>query len=90
MNALKKKSGSKFDKDELAIKLKLNLKKRLNVAEEKVQAEREIRDNDSCLSLICEFSLILWDGSGFFGLRTSKLERIRGKAVGWCTTMTDA
>ena len=28
---------------------------------------------------------MMWDGLGFFGTSDTKLERIRGKKVNWCT-----
>ena len=67
----------------------MNLQKRLRIAEEKVEAEREARTEDTCCAFLIEFALILWDGAGFFGLKTAKLDRIRGKPVGFCTKCLD-
>lgn len=55
--------------------------------EESKLAERE---KDSCWSTISSYALILWDGSGFFGLKTYKLDRIKGKKVGFLTKCMDA
>jgi hypothetical protein len=29
----------------------------------------------------------MWDGLGFFGFDDTKLDRIKGKEVGWCTPL---
>ena len=33
--------------------------------------------------------LLLWDGLGFMGFATSKLERLRGEKVTWLTPITN-
>lgn len=35
------------------------------------------------------YSLIMWDGTGFFGLSTAKLGRLEGTPVGWFTKCMD-
>lgn len=39
----------------------------------------------SCWDKFCAYALITWDGTGFFGLSTSKLGRLKGETVGWLT-----
>jgi hypothetical protein len=53
------------------------------------EAKLAERDRDTCWETVKSYTLILWDGSGFFGLKTYKLDRIRGKTVGFLTKCMD-
>ena len=79
----------KFSKEEIALKMRVNLQKRIEKAEERAEAIREERNADSWCSFFYEFTLILWDGAQFFGLKTAKLDRIRGHSVGFLTKCMD-
>ena len=35
--------------------------------------------------MLSEYMLMMWDGLGFFGFSDTKLPRLKGKKVTWCT-----
>ena len=51
-----------------------------------------LRENEvvCCAEIIKRYTLLLWDGLGFFGTATYKLRRLRGKKVGWCDKFKSA
>lgn len=79
--------GKHFDVQAVLTK---NLQKRIAIAEEKLESEKRERNKDTWCDFFNEFALILWDGSGFWGMKYSKLNRIRGIPVTWCTRCLDA
>ena len=44
---------------------------------------------ESCWDKFYAYSLLLWDGLGFFGFATSKLGRLRGEKVTFLTQLQD-
>ena len=35
--------------------------------------------------MFSQYALLMWDGLGFFGFSDTKLDRLKGKKVNWCT-----
>ena len=44
---------------------------------------------ETCCDKLYGYGLLLWDGLGFFGFATSKLERLRGEKVTFLTPLTN-
>ena len=47
--------------------------------------EAVLKKEESTYEKVCAYFLLWWDGTGFFGLNTSKLKRIKGEKVTFCT-----
>lgn len=59
-----------------------------NESSDKLFTPRKMEDEvpkASCLDILYEYCLLLWDGLGFFGFDTTKLPRLKGVKVNFCT-----
>jgi hypothetical protein len=50
-----------------------------------MKEDEKEKKNALTKEIIREYMLMMWDGLGFFGFSETKLGRLKGKKVTWCT-----
>ena len=59
----------------------------LSVQSSDDEKEHEAEEAVPKKQVISQYALLMWDGLGFFGFSDTKLGRLKGEKVNWCTPL---